>query len=193
MSLHHPDGAYAITFMYSVPDEAWYLELDLVAGQRTLVTAIVPDEEPAREPTVCFDSGGPHHDIPYDVMKWFTGEVEKEIRTSRAWMRLRPELVEVVYRLRQEYLGMIGDDEFPGVLAEIRAEVPAVDLAAVLVSAFGRRPDGSAAERADYRDVLRKAVRRDAPVAPLGEEPGEEPRPEDTAPGVPRTVTGCAL
>ncbi|MFE5771542.1 hypothetical protein ACFQ7O_24635 [Streptomyces sp. NPDC056485] len=55
MVFRHPDGDYTITAVYSVPDDAWYLELDLVAGQRTLMTAIVPDEDPAREPTVCFN------------------------------------------------------------------------------------------------------------------------------------------
>ncbi|MEU3600509.1 hypothetical protein ABZ714_17595 [Streptomyces sp. NPDC006798] len=141
--LNHPDGEYAITAVYAVADDAWYLELDLVAEERTLVTAIVPDEDPAREPTLCFDSAGPHHDIPYEVVRWFTGQVEREIRYGRAWMRLRPELVEVVHRLRQEHLGVIGDDEFPGVLAETRAQVPEADLPAVLVAAFGRLPDGT--------------------------------------------------
>ncbi|MFB7338333.1 hypothetical protein ACFC00_43120 [Streptomyces adustus] len=46
MLFPHPDGDYAITAMYSVPDDARYLELDLVAEQRDLVTAIVPDEDP---------------------------------------------------------------------------------------------------------------------------------------------------
>ncbi|MEV6681642.1 hypothetical protein AB0N09_32935 [Streptomyces erythrochromogenes] len=64
MAFPHPDGAYAITTMYSVPDDAWYVELGLVAGQRNLVTAIVPDEDPAREPTVCLEPRGPHVDVP---------------------------------------------------------------------------------------------------------------------------------
>ncbi|MEU5159114.1 hypothetical protein AB0G74_05810 [Streptomyces sp. NPDC020875] len=152
--LNHPDGAYAITAVYAGAD-AWYLELDLVAERRTLVTAIVPDEDPAREPTVCFDSPGPHHDIPYQVMRWFMAEVEREIRYARAWTRLRPELVAIVHRLRQEHMGAVGDDEFPGVLAEIRAEVPAADLPAVLVAAFGRLPDGSTT---DSLDALLAAV-----------------------------------
>ncbi|WP_405874256.1 hypothetical protein OHB11_37615 [Streptomyces zaomyceticus] len=90
MVFRHPDGDYAITAMYSVPDEAWYLELDLVAGQRKLVTAIVPDEDPAREPTLCFNPHAGHADIPYEVMRWFMDQVDQEIRTSRAWMGLRP-------------------------------------------------------------------------------------------------------
>lgn len=124
MPVPHPNGEYAITAMYSVPDDAWYLELDLVAGQRTLVTAIVPDEDPARDPTVCFDPGGQHVDIPYEVMRWFMDQVEDEIRTSRDWMLLRPELVEAICRLRQEYMGVIDDDNFPVVLAEVRVAVP---------------------------------------------------------------------
>ncbi|WP_371476443.1 hypothetical protein [Kitasatospora sp. NBC_00315] len=143
MPFPHPDGDYAITVMYSVPDDAWYLELHLVADQRALVTAVVPDEDPVREPMLCFDPRGGHLDIPYQVMRWFMDRVEEEIRRSRAWMRLRPELVEVIHRLRQEYLGRIDDDDFPRVLAEVRTAVPAADLPAVLASAVGRKPDGT--------------------------------------------------
>ncbi|MDH6578232.1 hypothetical protein [Kitasatospora sp. MAP5-34] len=139
----HPSGDYAITVMYSVPDDAWYLELDLVREQRALVTAVVPDEDPAREPTVCFDPHGQHLDIPYEVMRWFMDHVEEEIRTSRAWMQLRPELVEVIHRLRQRYLGAIEDDDLPDVLAEVCVAVPEKDLTAVLEAAFGRHPDGT--------------------------------------------------
>ncbi|MFZ4264772.1 hypothetical protein [Streptomyces arboris] len=138
----HPSGDYAITEMYSVPDDAWYLELDLVRDQRALVTAIVPDEDPAREPTVCFDPRGPHLDIPYEVMRWFMDRVDEEIRTSRAWMRLRPELVEVIQGLRQEHMGAIDDADFPHVLAQVRAAVPEADLPAVIEAAFGRTLDG---------------------------------------------------
>lgn len=143
MAFRHPDGDYTITAMYSVPDDAWYLELDLSAGQRNLVTAIVPDEDPSREPTVCFNPRGGHVDVPYEVMRWFMHQVDEEIRTSRAWMRLRPDLVEIIYRLRQEHMGAIDDDVFPHVLAEVRATVPEADLRAVLEAAFGRRPDGA--------------------------------------------------
>ncbi|MEU5247749.1 hypothetical protein AB0G81_27260 [Streptomyces asoensis] len=143
MAFRHPDGDFAITAMYSVPDDAWYLELDLVAGQRALVTAIVPDEDPAREPTVCFDPRAEHVDVPYEVMRWFMQQVDEEIRTSRAWMRLRPELVEIIHRLRQEHMGVIDDDAFPQVLADVHAMVPEEDLPDVLEAAFGRQPDGT--------------------------------------------------
>ncbi|QIQ06095.1 hypothetical protein [Streptomyces liangshanensis] len=147
MALRHPDGDYAITTMYSVPDDAWYLELDLVAGQRTLVTAIVPDEDPARDPTVCFDPRAGHTDVPYDVMRWFMRRVEDEIRTSRAWMRLEPELVEIIRRLRQEHMGVIDEDDFPRVLAEVRTTVPEEDVPDVLEAAFGPHPDGTTLDR----------------------------------------------
>lgn len=143
MALRHPDGDYAITSMYSVPDDAWYLELDLVAGQRMLVTAIIPDEDPAREPTVCFNPEAGHVDVPYEVMRWFVRQVDEEIRTSRAWMRLRPELVEIIQRLRQEHMGAIDDESFPRVLADVRTTVSEEDLPAVLEAAFGRKPDGT--------------------------------------------------
>lgn len=38
----HPAVDYAITSVHSVPDDAWYLELDLAARQCNLATAIVP-------------------------------------------------------------------------------------------------------------------------------------------------------
>ncbi|MDT0448368.1 hypothetical protein [Streptomyces hesseae] len=143
MPFPHPDGVYAIATMYSVPDDAWHLELDRVAEQRNLLTAIVPAEDPAREPIVCFNPHARHLDVPNEVMRWFMDQVEEEIRASRDWMRLRPELVEVIYRLRQEYLGVIDDDSFSHVLAKARATVPEADLPAVLKAAFGRRPHGT--------------------------------------------------
>ncbi|MFD7876050.1 hypothetical protein ACFV5G_18430 [Streptomyces sp. NPDC059766] len=139
----HSGRDYAITAMYSVSDDAWYLELDLVREQRAVVTAVIPDEDPAREPTVCFDPRGRHLDIPYEIMRWFMDQVADKIRTSRAWMRLRLELVEVIHRLRQEYLGVIDDADFPGVLAELRVAVPGADLPIVLAAAFGLDPDGT--------------------------------------------------
>ncbi|MFH8776080.1 hypothetical protein [Streptomyces sp. NPDC017958] len=107
------------------------------------MTAIVPDEDPARDPTVCFNPRVGHVDVPYELMRWFMRQVDEEIRTSRAWMRLRPELVEIIYQLRQEHMGVIDDDDFAQVLAEVRATVPEADLPAVLEAAFARNPDGT--------------------------------------------------
>ncbi|MEU7019816.1 hypothetical protein ABZ990_04050 [Streptomyces sp. NPDC046203] len=140
-------GAYALTFHYSLPDDAWYVELDdLAAGGRTVLTGVVPDEDPAREPTVRYDPVAGHQDIPYDVMRWFLENVEEEIRTSRAWMALRPETVEAIRTLREEYLGVIGDEEVAPVLAGLRGTVPEADLADVMHHAFGRGADGSLPE-----------------------------------------------
>lgn len=58
-------------------------------------------------------------------------------------MRLRPELVEIIYQIRQEHMGAVDDDTFPHVLAEVRATVLEADLPAVLEAAFGRNPDGT--------------------------------------------------
>ncbi|MFB7452894.1 hypothetical protein [Streptomyces sp. NPDC056194] len=137
----HPSGRYGLTFLYSVPDDAWYVELDEVSGQRQLAVGVVPDEDPAREPTVSFHPRS-ERQIPYDVMRWFMDAMAEEIRTSRAWMALRPDLVEVIHGLRQEHLGVIGDEDLAPVLAELRATVPAADLADVMLHAFGRGPDG---------------------------------------------------
>ncbi|EFL12844.1 hypothetical protein [Streptomyces sp. C] len=142
----HPDGDHAVSAMYSVADDAWYLELQRAAGQEHLATAIVPDEDPAREPTVHFHPGGGRTDVPYEVMRWFMDHVDERIRLFRGWMGLRPELVEVIHRLRQEYLGLIADEDFPHVLAEMRAAIPEADLPAVLDAAFGRNPDGTSVD-----------------------------------------------
>ncbi|MEU9862236.1 hypothetical protein AB0D99_15315 [Streptomyces sp. NPDC047971] len=141
--ISHEGTDYALQTLYSVPDDAWYLELDLVPDNRTLLTAIVPDEDPARQPTVCVDPVSGHHRIPYEVMRWFMEHVEEEIRTSRGWMTLRPELVEIIRGLREEYFGLIDDERFGPVHAELRATVPEEDLPAVLEAAFGRNADGS--------------------------------------------------
>ncbi|MFB7374907.1 hypothetical protein ACFC0D_34285 [Streptomyces sp. NPDC056222] len=141
--ISHEGTDYALQILYSVPDDAWYLELDHVADNRTVLIAVVPDEDPAREPTVCVDPVSGHHRIPYDVMRWFMEHVDEEIRTSRGWMGLRPELVEIIRGLREEYLGVIDDERFGPVFAELRATVPAEDLPAVLEAAFGRNGDGS--------------------------------------------------
>ncbi|MFI8520533.1 hypothetical protein ACIGEZ_22285 [Streptomyces sp. NPDC085481] len=139
----HDGSDYRLTILYAVPDDAWYVELDdMTDGGRTLVTAIVPDEDPAREPTVCFDPQTGHRHIPYAVMRWFLDHVEQEIRTSRSWMELRPGIVEVIRGLREEHLGVIADEDLPPVLAELRRTVPEADLADVLAAAFGRGPDG---------------------------------------------------
>ncbi|MER7823815.1 hypothetical protein ABTX85_14765 [Streptomyces sp. NPDC096097] len=148
MNFSHSGVDYVITSMYSVLDDAWYLELAVSADQRHVATAIVPDEDPRREPVVRFHPGGAPLSLPYAVMRWFLDRVEAEVRSSRAWMELRPELVAVIHALRQEHLGIIDDEDFTAVLAEVRASVPEADLPVVLAAAFERRPDGSSVREA---------------------------------------------
>ncbi|MFC9706049.1 hypothetical protein ACFTWD_35770 [Streptomyces sp. NPDC056943] len=106
--------------MSCVPDDARHLELDLITGQRKLVNGVVPDEHPAREPTISFTPRAGHTDLPYGVTRWFTDQVDTEIRTSRAWMRLRPDLVTVIHQLRQEHMAAIDEADLPHVLAELK-------------------------------------------------------------------------
>ncbi|MFD4738401.1 hypothetical protein ACFWNQ_13685 [Streptomyces virginiae] len=95
-----------------------------------------------------FHPGGAPLSVPYEVMSRFMDRVEAEVRSSRAWMELRPELVEVVHALRQEHSGIVDDEDFGDVLARVRAAVPEADLAVVLAAAFERRPDGSSVHAA---------------------------------------------
>ncbi|MEE1757019.1 hypothetical protein [Streptomyces sp. SP18CS02] len=135
--IEHDGGHYAIRIMYAVPDDAWYLELDVTADRKTVALAIVPDEDPEREPTVCFGPDAGHRHIPYDVMTWFMDHVAQEIRTSRAWMRLRPDLVGVVRLLRETFMGVAGDDEYPALLVILRERLTEEDVATVIEGAFG--------------------------------------------------------
>ncbi|MFF0254291.1 hypothetical protein ACFYPW_17515 [Micromonospora zamorensis] len=98
--LLHADVQYTVQAMYSVPDEAWYLELsetqpappawadlpgavDYLPGPSILV-AVVPDEDPAREAAVTF--GPAEHVVPYPVMCWFMEHVAEEVERCRAPM-----------------------------------------------------------------------------------------------------------
>ncbi|MER7106806.1 hypothetical protein [Streptomyces sp. NPDC000229] len=128
------DG-YSLTFLYSNPDDAWYVEL-CHTGQ-ILVTGIVPDEDPEREPTVCFNERAGHHEVPYDVMVWFMDRTAEEIRTSRGWMGLRPGLVEIIRQLREIYLGCVREDEYPALLVILRELVAEEELAQIVQWAFG--------------------------------------------------------
>ncbi|MEU0394396.1 hypothetical protein ABZ208_16740 [Streptomyces sp. NPDC006208] len=67
-----------------LPDDAWYLELHETARDAVLVVAIVPDEDPGREPTICFDESAGHHPVPHTVMRWFVDESRGRSRTAAA-------------------------------------------------------------------------------------------------------------
>ncbi|MFI5530904.1 hypothetical protein ACIA8O_20425 [Kitasatospora sp. NPDC051853] len=154
------DRDYLTTACYVLGDNAWHLELEDLRHQRLLVSAVIPDEDPAREPVFRFEELEEAQQVPYEVMRRFTDQVEEEIRSSRAWMRLRPELVAVVHHLRQEHAGWIDDEDLPGALAGLRASVPEADLPAVLAAAFERALDGTELDRAEaFRIVLAAGAR----------------------------------
>ncbi|WP_406384213.1 hypothetical protein [Streptomyces sp. NBC_01618] len=112
---------YAIGRRYSVPDDAWYLELaETDPPGRTFLTAIVPDEDPDRTPTVCFDEQTGHRDIPYAVMNRFmedvAEDVAEEVRSSRGWMEITPELLGMTGQLRLHLPGPTAEDEMRALL-----------------------------------------------------------------------------
>ncbi|MGW1883118.1 hypothetical protein [Streptomyces sp. NPDC001970] len=135
--IEHDGRDYALQIMYAVPDDAWYLELHEAAREIHLVTAIVPDEDPDREPTVRFDERGGHRDVPYEVMRWFMDRVAAEIENSRAWMALDPPLVEVVRQLRQVFQGAVSEEDFPPLLVVLSDLLSQRNLGLVVEGAFG--------------------------------------------------------
>jgi hypothetical protein len=97
--LLHAGRHYAVQFTYAVPDDAWYVELSeaiTVPESRVgtpgteshlpgaaFLTAIVPDEDPEREPTITILST-PERLVPYAVMHWFMQHVADEVARGRA-------------------------------------------------------------------------------------------------------------
>ncbi|MFI2368826.1 hypothetical protein [Streptomyces sp. NPDC018833] len=126
---------YRIQACYAVTDDAWYLEL-WEAGAH-LLTAIVPDEDPRREPTVCFNEQAGHRDIPYDVVRRFMERVADEVERCRGWMRLAPGLVEIIRQLYVVFSGCLDDEEIPPLLVVLRELVDEESLGTVVEAAFG--------------------------------------------------------
>ncbi|TQS25054.1 hypothetical protein [Microbispora sp. KK1-11] len=98
--LEHADTRYAVQFTYALPDDAWYVELseavpapaawaDIPNAETHLpgpafITAVVPDEDPTREPMIHVHSGRKARAIPYKVMRWYMEKVSEEIERCRA-------------------------------------------------------------------------------------------------------------
>ncbi|GAA0915719.1 hypothetical protein [Nonomuraea longicatena] len=95
----HVGRHYAVQFHYSLPDDAWCIELSEavpvpeswtdIPGSPThlpglaLMMALVPDEDPAAEPTVHL--GNDHeHVIPYEIVRWFMEKVAAEVERCHA-------------------------------------------------------------------------------------------------------------
>jgi hypothetical protein len=89
---------YAVEHLYSVPDDAWRVELSeavpapaswrSIAHAKThlagpaFITAIVPDEDPSRPPSVHFAAGA-EREVPYAVVSWFMESVGAEVERAR--------------------------------------------------------------------------------------------------------------
>lgn len=80
--------------------------------------------------------------VPSSVLSEVLG-VSITSAASPAWMGLRRELVEVIHQLRQECLGVIDDEDFPHVLAEVRAAVPGLASLPFLQPPSGGSPTAS--------------------------------------------------
>jgi hypothetical protein len=94
----HAGRHYAVQWHYALPDNAWAVELseavpapDSWADNPDAVThlpgppflvALVPDEDPALEPTVHVTGPG-EHVVPYPVMVWFMEHVAAEVERCR--------------------------------------------------------------------------------------------------------------
>ncbi|WP_438302447.1 hypothetical protein ACSHXN_01320 [Streptomyces sp. HUAS TT11] len=94
----HAGRHYAIQFHYALPDGAWCVELSEAVpapaawaeipnavthlpGAAFLV-AVIPDEDPDREPTVHIHSHD-EHVIPYQIMRWFMEHVAEQVERCR--------------------------------------------------------------------------------------------------------------
>ncbi|MCO1578746.1 hypothetical protein M8C13_23620 [Crossiella sp. SN42] len=94
----HAGRHYAVQFHYALSDDAWCVELSEAVpapaawaeiphaethlpGDAFLV-AVIPDEDPHREPTVHIHS---HEEraIPYEIMRWFMEQVAEEVERCR--------------------------------------------------------------------------------------------------------------
>ncbi|MFV2117921.1 hypothetical protein ACE14D_05555 [Streptomyces sp. Act-28] len=130
-----PPLDHRITRTYALHDDAWHIELDH-GDAPFLLTAVIPDEDPAREPVLhLFAPEG--HDVPYDVMLWFMAEVADEVRALRAWTKLPPAAVDTVVALREVVAGGWDDEDGPALLALLSGALPADQAAAVVLEMLG--------------------------------------------------------
>ncbi|OEJ94267.1 hypothetical protein [Streptomyces thermolilacinus] len=137
-----PRPDYRITRTYALHDDAWHIELHhRDAG--FLVTAAIPDEDPAREPSFhLFAPDG--HDVPYEVMLWFMAEAADEVRVLRAWTELPPAAVDTVVALREVVHHGWDDADGPALLALLSGVLPADQAAAVVREVLSAGPDALA-------------------------------------------------
>ncbi|WP_326756831.1 hypothetical protein OH738_39960 [Streptomyces hirsutus] len=106
----HAGRRYALQFHYTLPDDAWCVELsEAVPASASwaeiphaethlpgtaLLVAVIPDEDPDLEPTVHIHSHD-EHAIPYEIMRWFMEQVADQVERCRiAFEQEEPEAVE---------------------------------------------------------------------------------------------------
>lgn len=99
-----------VQFHYALPDDAWCVELseavpapeawaEVPNAQTHLpgaafLVAVIPDEDPDREPTVHVHSHD-EHVIPYQILRWFMDHVGEQVERCRiAFEQGEPEAVE---------------------------------------------------------------------------------------------------
>ncbi|MFF4765095.1 hypothetical protein [Streptomyces sp. NEAU-H3] len=94
----HAGRHYAIQFHYALPDDAWCVELsEAVASPGSwaeipsaeshlpgaaFMVAVIPDENPDREPTMHVHSHD-EHVIPYEIVRWFMEHVAEQVDRCR--------------------------------------------------------------------------------------------------------------
>ncbi|WP_228976955.1 hypothetical protein [Streptomyces sp. DH12] len=127
---------YGITRIYVLSEDAWHLELDH-RDERRLLTAVIPDEDPRREPSFRLGRPGRHHEVPYEVVRGFMAEVAEEVERCRAWTRLPPAAVDAVVRLREVVYDGWGDEDRPALLALLSQTLPPDQVAAVASEVLG--------------------------------------------------------
>ncbi|MFF3325749.1 hypothetical protein [Streptomyces sp. NPDC002889] len=89
----HGGRWYAVQFTYALPDDAWRVELSemvpvpewgadaRIPGQ-DFMAALVPDEDPSREPEVHVHSPDGRA-VPYEIVCWFMDHVADEVARCR--------------------------------------------------------------------------------------------------------------
>ncbi|GAA4899231.1 hypothetical protein ACFPM3_15100 [Streptomyces coeruleoprunus] len=135
-----PYDGYSITRIYVLSEDAWRIELDH-RDHKGMLTAIVPDEDPTREPSFCLSPPDGHHHVPYEVLRWFMDEVHEDVARIRAWTTLPPAAVAAVVALREVVYDGWDDEDGPALVALLSDALPADQVAAVVREVLGLEVD----------------------------------------------------
>ncbi|OII67124.1 hypothetical protein [Streptomyces sp. CC77] len=126
-----PPEGYTVTHHYCLPEDAWHLELDH-QGARGLLTAVIPDEDPKRQPSFRFSDPGGSHEVLYEVMRWFMAYVADHVGRIRAWMSLPPDTVDTIVSLREVRYTDWGEGDHEAALVLLAESLPHEQAAAVV-------------------------------------------------------------